>query len=157
MLTTVPVAFPLPARAASARDATGGSPTLPPARIAPAPPVMARLAGVWNGTLYHADAAGGTPFSLLQEDTVDGAVVGRLAFTGTRMRVADVQLLEASATTYVALVGPYYDPAADAQMVTVLEGRTAGDRLYGTYRVQPVTGGRATEGRFVAMKSQRAA
>ena len=124
----------------------------------PAPQVMANLSGLWQGTLFRAGDEAETPFSLHQErERTEGAVVGQLAFSGSEAAPANVQLLEASATTYVALVGPYYDPTSNAEMVTVLEARTTGDRLYGTYSVRPVTGGRAAQGRFVAVRSARAA
>ena len=124
----------------------------------PAPAVMATLAGLWNGKLFLAGEEEGTPFSLLQDGCAsEGEAVGRLAFTGTEATPAEIQLLEASATTYVALVGPYHDPASNAEMLTVLEARRAGNRLYGTYRARPVRGGRATEGRFVAVRSDLAA
>lgn len=124
----------------------------------PAPQVVANLSGLWKGTLFGAGDDAETPFSLHQErERAEGAVVGQLAFTGSQAAPANVQLLEASATTYVALVGPYYDPKSNAEMVTVLEARTTGDRLYGTYSVRPLSGGRAAQGRFVAVRSARAA
>lgn len=126
--------------------------------MCPAAQVMASLSGLWSGTLFVTGEDEGTPFSLHQGGcATEGDVVGRLAFTGTQRAPAEVQLLEASATTYVALVGPYHDPASNAQMLTVLEARRTGDRLYGTYRVRPVMGGRTTEGRFVAIRSGLAA
>jgi len=125
----------------------------------PAPQVMSNLSGLWKGTLISAADDAETPFSLHQEkEQTEGAVIGRLAFAGPQPASADVQLLEASATTYVALVGPYYDPASNAEMVTVLEARTNGDRLYGTYSVRPSIGGRRTaQGRFVATRSSSSA
>lgn len=151
MPPTVPLAIQLTAYAAGQRGAERVD-------TCPAPQVMRSLSGLWQGTLFRSGEEGKTPFSLLQEgDRARSAVVGRLAFTGTQVAPADVQLLEASATTYVALVGPYYDPTSNAEMVTVLEARRAGDRLYGTYRARPVTGGRSTEGHFVALRSPLAA
>jgi hypothetical protein len=142
---------PLPIQFATP-DATIGDRARSP--MCPAPQAIEGLSGVWSGTLFLGGNEEGTPFSLRQGDEqCEGPVVGRLAFTGTKVPPADVQLLEASATTYVALVGPYYDPASNAQMLTLLEARKAGDRLYGTYRVRPVAGGRTREGRFVATKS----
>ena len=151
MQPTVPLAIELATQSVNNRD--GGRPAM-----CSTPQVMNDLSGVWTGTLFLSGEEGGTPFSLQQGGCVaEGDSAGRLAFTGTRVAPAEVQLLEASATTYVALVGPYQDPASNAEMVTVLEARRAGDRLYGTYRVRPVTGGRATEGRFVAVRSGLAA
>ena len=124
-----------------------------------APQVLDDLSGIWTGTLVGPGEKEGTPFSLQQGGcATEGGATGRLDFTGTEGAPAEVKLLEASATTYVALVGPYQDPATNAELVTVLEARRAGDRLYGTYRVRPVTGGRATtEGRFEAVRSELAA
>ena len=120
------------------------------------PQVMDDLSGVWTGTLVLSGENEGTPFSLQQGGcATEGGVTGRLDFTGTQGAPAEVKLLEASATTYVALVGPYQDPATNAELLTVLEARRAGDRMYGTYRVRPVTGGRATEGRFEAIRTER--
>ena len=145
MRSIPPLATPI-TRAAAGRSSVGS-----------VPQVVANLAGLWEGTLFSADADIGIPFSLRHDDTAEGAAVGQLAFTGRVSGPADDHLLEASATTYVALVGPYYDPAAAEEVVTVLEGRTAGDRLYGTYCARPVSGAHATEGRFVAVRSRRAA
>ena len=126
--------------------------------MCPTPQVMDDLSGIWTGTLVLSGENEGTPFSLQQGGcAAEGDAAARLAFTGAGVAPAEVQLLEASATTYVALVGPYQDPATNIELVTVLEARRAGDRLYGTYRVRPVTGGRATEGRFEAVRSGLAA
>lgn len=122
------------------------------------PQVIEGLSGTWTGTLVGSGEREGTPFSLQQGGCdAGGDATGRLAFPGAEVAPAEVQLLEASATTWVALVGPYQDPATNAELVTVLEARRAGDRLYGTYRVRPVGGGRATEGRFEAVRSELAA
>lgn len=125
------------------------------------PQVMDDLSGIWTGTLVLSGENEGTPFSLQQgECAAQSGMTGRLDFTGTEGAPAEVRLLEASATTYVALVGPYHDPATNVELLTVLEARRAGDRLYGTYRVRPATGGRATtttEGRFEAVRSELAA
>lgn len=151
MRSTVPLSILLSACAAPSRYTAG--------RVAATavPRVLEQLAGVWNGRLQGCDSDAGTPFALLQGGTEGSPIVGQFAFTGSPGRPAPVQLLEASAATYVALVGPYVDPATDAQVVTVIEARMAGDRLHGTYRTQPLSGGPATTGRFVAARSQLAA
>ncbi|MFL5578268.1 MAG: hypothetical protein ACJ79S_20130 [Gemmatimonadaceae bacterium] len=151
MRPTVPLSILLSACAAPSRYAAG--------RLAAAslPRALEQLAGVWNGRLYRGDADVGTPFSLLQGGTADSPVVGQFALSTAPGRPAPVQLLEASAATYVALVGPYADPVTDAQVVTVIETRKVGDRLHGTYRTQPLSGGRATGGRVVAARSRLAA
>ena len=132
--------------------------TLASRSVGPLPQAVANLAGSWEGTLYLTDADIGIRFALVQGGTADDpAAVGQLAFAGGEEAPAAVQLLEASATTYVALVGPYIDPVTAMETVTVLEGRVTGDRLYGTYRARAVSGGHAIEGRFVAVRSQRAA
>ena len=151
MRPNVPLAIRLATHAVKFRD--GGRQAM-----CPTPQVIDDLSGIWTGTLVLSGEEGGTPFSLQQGGcAAEGDVAGRLDFTGAAGAAAAVQLLEASATTYVALVGPYQDPATNAELVTVLEARRAGDRLYGTYRVRPLTGGRATEGRFEAVRSKLAA
>lgn len=134
------------------------------------PHAVSGMAGVWDGALYPNDGRAAASFSLLQSVSADaargaGGVIGRVAFPGRDDSVAaDVRLLEASATTYVALVGPYYDAAADAQVMLLLEARRSGDRMWGTYRVRRTTesGGRVADercvdGRFVAVRSRHVA
>lgn len=152
------------------------TPAHEPARRQPAayvaPSLALSFAGVWDGALYADESGASVAFSLMQNgagpqprsaSADDGAaqnpIVGRAAFAGRDDAVAAaVRLLEASATTYVALVGPYYDAAADAQVVTLLDGRRSGERMWGTFRTRPVAGGAAAvEGRFVAVKTLRAA
>ena len=123
---------------------------------------LSDFAGVWEGALYRDGSAVGLPFSLLQSVVADasrgGGGVGRVAFAGRDDSVAaDVTLLAASAATYVALVGPYYDAAFDAQVVMLLDARRSGDRMTGSFRVRVVAGGGCVDGRFVAVKSRRAA
>jgi hypothetical protein len=151
MRQNVPLTISIAASGVNNHD--GGRPTM-----CPAPQAVEGLTGTWTGTLVLSGEGTGIPFSLQQGGcAAEGDAAGRLDFTGTAGARVEVQLLEASATTYVALVGPYQDPATNAELVTVLEARRAGDRLYGTYRVRPVDGGRATEGRFEAVRSERAA
>ena len=152
MLPTIPLAIQLAHDDAVQRGAVRLD-------VCSAPPAMRDLSGLWQGTVFREGETSGTPFSLVQDgdDRSPHAVVGRLAFTGAEAAPANVQLLEASATTFVALVGPYRDPASNAEVVTVFEARRAGDRLYGTYRARPTTGGRATDGHFVATRSALAA
>jgi hypothetical protein len=151
MRPNVPLAIRLATHAVKIHDGARSA-------MCPTPQVIDGLSGIWTGTLVLSGEKEGTPFSLQQGGcAVEGDAAGRLDFTDAAGAAAEVQLLEASATTYVALVGPYQDPATNAELVTVLEARRAGDRLYGTYRVRPVTGGRATEGRFEAVRSELAA
>ena len=150
MRPNVPLAIRLATHPVNIHD--GGRPGL-----CATPQVMDDLSGIWTGTLVLSGEREGTPFSLQQGGcAADGDAVGRLDFRDAAGARAEVQLLEASATTYVALVGPYQDPATHTELLTVLEARRAGNRLYGTYRVRPVTGGRATEGRFEAVRSEAA-
>ncbi|HET7458069.1 MAG TPA: hypothetical protein VFJ74_10465 [Gemmatimonadaceae bacterium] len=144
--------------------------------------LVSSVAGVWDGVLYFDGGESGVAFSLLQNalaPTVASTsrapsssaaardtVVGHVAFAASDDAVAaPVHILEASATTYVALVGPYHDAGFDAPVVMVLEGRRSGDRMWGNFRVRPSApnepapdaGGRAIDGCFVAVKAMRAA
>jgi len=155
MCPALPAAVLLSTHAEPARERTGR-------RLAAAvPQVVSGFAGVWNGVLYRDEHEAGVPFSLLQNVVVDarsGGAVGHVAFATNRDSVAaEVRLLEASATTYVALVGPYYDADAGAQVVALLEARRAGDRMWGSYQVRAVEGGYCVGGSFVAVKARRAA
>ena len=155
MRSTIPLAHLLSACAAPSRYAAQAAYAARRAASSRVPQALANLAGIWHGRLLGDGAGGGTPFSLLQGDADDAGVVAQVAFAGAA--TAPVQLLEASATTYVALVGPYRDARSGREVVTVLEGRRVGDRLHGTYRAQPLSGGPATVGRFVAHRSCLAA
>ena len=154
MCPTLPITTVRPWQSTRARELHGR-------RAATVPRPISDFAGVWEGALYPDGSAAGLPFSLLQSVVVDasgGGGVGRVAFPGRDDSVAaDVTLLEASATTYVALVGPYYDASFDAQVVMLLDARRSGERMVGSFRVRVVAGGRCVDGRFVAVKSRRAA
>jgi hypothetical protein len=91
------------------------------------------LAGTWRGIMT--DAAGATDtFTLLRDGSVDAAVAGRFLFFATpTVAPTGVRLLEANNRAFVALIGPYYDPRENADVVTVLEGVRNGSAIQGTY------------------------
>ena len=136
------------ALAACARPMMNVSATPP---IRPDSDVAAALQGTWYGTVDANDSVGA--FSLTQLGSIDGTVVGRLAFNGSVIAPAEVKLIEATDSSYVALVGPYFDPAADADVVSRIEGRVDGDKLEGTFYTQPVAGGRVTKGKVLAVRA----
>ena len=91
------------------------------------------LAGTWRGILT--DSSGVTDkFTLLRDGSVDAAVTGRFLFFATpTVAPTGVRLLEANDRAFVALIGPYYDPRENANVVTVLEGLRTGSAIQGTY------------------------
>ncbi|MBV6521751.1 MAG: hypothetical protein MNPFHGCM_01895 [Gemmatimonadaceae bacterium] len=102
---------------------------LPPSRgdLTKRPDSVAGLAGSWRGQLFDANG-GSVPFTLLRDGSPDSSVSGRFLFFATAgIAPTGVRLLEAAGRTFVALVGPYYDPQQDADVVTVFEG-TRDDR-----------------------------
>ena len=133
---------------------------IPPARssLVHKPAIMAEMAGLWRGQFMDAESSVSTPFTLIRDASVDASVAGRfLFFTSRDVPPTGVKLLEASQTTFVALIGPYYDPAENAEVVTLLEGRRDGDRLLGKYNTRLVRGWRRTRnGRFAALRSEQA-
>jgi hypothetical protein len=122
------------------------------------PAIMADLAGLWRGQFMEAGGSTSSPFTLIRDASVDASVAGRfLFFTSRDVPPTGVKLLEASYATFVALIGPYYDPAENAEVVTLLEGRRDGDRLLGKFNTRLVRGWRkAKNGRFVAIRSEPA-
>ncbi len=116
------------------------------------PRVIAQLAGTWNGTLFLSDSDRGTPFSLTQHPTWE-LYRGTLAFPKTLLEPADVRLLEASDTTFVALAGPYFDPDVQDDMLTLIEARRDGNRLWGSFCSRPADGPRHAKRRFVAFRA----
>ena len=134
--------------AACARPMMNVSATPP---IRPDSDVAASLEGTWYGTVDANDSVGA--FSLTQLGSIDGTVVGRLAFSGSVIAPAEVKLVEATDSSYVALVGPYFDPAAETDVVARIEGRVDGDKLEGTFYAQPVAGGRMTKGKLLAVRA----
>ena len=129
---------------------------IPPTRasLARRPNIVRDLAGTWRGQMLAAGADISTPFTLLRDTSADSAVIGRFLFFSTpQVAPTGVRLLEASYSTFVAMIGPYYDPAERADVVTVLECRRQDSRLSGTFTTRLVRGMRTVRtGRFVASR-----
>jgi hypothetical protein len=107
---------------------------LPPTHTdARKPAAVAALAGTWRGELI--DETGIREiFTLLRDGSHDSAVAGRFLFFATHdIPPTGVRLLEASATAFVALIGPYFDPHTDADVVTVLEGVRRNEDIEGSF------------------------
>jgi hypothetical protein len=97
------------------------------------PEVVSGLAGTWRGH-FTADDGSTEPFKLLRDGSVDSAVTGRfLFFSKADVAPTGVKLLEAAQRSFVALIGPYFDPREDADVVTVLEGTRNGDAIEGHF------------------------
>ena len=96
--------------------------------------VVTALAGSWLGRLQDAQGAAES-FNLEQEslERVPGQVFLYTTPTGV---AAGMRLLEASDRSFVALIGPYFDPAEGAMVVTVLEGGCEPGRLEGTFHTR---------------------
>ena len=97
--------------------------------------VIALLRGSWRGRLTDAQGAAES-FNLEREDAnqyVPGQV---FLFTTPTGIAAGMRLLEAGERTFVGLIGPYFDPAQGAMIVTVLEGTIEPDRLTGLFHTR---------------------
>ena len=108
---------------------------LPPSRSESAkrPDSIAGLAGTWRGQLFDASGVS-QPFTMLRDSSPDSSVSGRfLFFATTGVAPTGVRLLEAAERTFVALIGPYYDPHQDADVVTVFEGTRDGLSISGSF------------------------
>ncbi|MGQ0647286.1 MAG: hypothetical protein ACT4P7_06915 [Gemmatimonadaceae bacterium] len=126
---------------------------LPPGRSdARKPSAIAALAGTWRGEMScegYKEA-----FTLLRDGSSDAAVAGRFLFFATRdVAPTGIRLLEASNSTFVAMIGPYYDPRENGEVVTVFEGLRRGSTIDGTFYVR-LHGRRDVlrEGRFTATR-----
>ena len=83
--------------------------------------VVAALTGSWRGRLT--DTHGSAESFNLEREAVDHYVPGQVfLFTTPTGIAAGMRLLEANEHTFVALIGPYFDPGEGAMVVTVLEG-----------------------------------
>jgi hypothetical protein len=105
---------------------------LPPSRSdARKPSVVAALAGTWRGELID-DKGNKEAFTLLRDGSSDAAVAGRFLFFVTRdVAPTGIKLLEASGASFVALIGPYFDPRENGEVVgSTVEG-TFYSRLHG--------------------------
>jgi hypothetical protein len=99
------------------------------------PDVVAALAGSWRGRLTEAHGASGS-FNL-EREAIDHYVPGQVfLFTTPTGIAAGMRLLEAGERAFVGLIGPYFDPAEGAMVVTVLEGTTEPGRLVGTFHTR---------------------
>ena len=121
---------------------------------APAPSAVLALSGAWRGALYPSDSHTGLPFSIVLEATPEGLSVGRFAFTSTMIPRAEAKLLEAGDASFVLLIGPYYDPYIESDMLTRVEGRRAGDRIFGELYTSKVSGERTAFARFMASRGR---
>ena len=129
---------------------------IPPARGNFRPPIMSALAGLWRGHLMAADEDVSVPFTLIRDASIDASVVGRFLFFMTKdVPPTGVKLLEASQSTFVAMVGPYFDPRQNADVVTVFEGRRDDAKISGKFNTRLVRGYRQVQvGKFVAMRAE---
>ncbi len=100
------------------------------------PSALAGLSGTWRGEMI--DEQGNTrAFTLLRDASSDAAVAGRFLFFVTRdVSPTGVKLLEAANASFVALIGPYYLPSEEADVITVLEGIRNGTDLEGTFHTR---------------------
>jgi hypothetical protein len=97
--------------------------------------VVAALAGSWRGRLT--DAHGAAESFNLERETVDHYVPGQVFLFTTPTGIASgMRLLEAGERSFVGLIGPYFDPAEGAMVVTVLEGAMEQGRLVGTFHTR---------------------
>jgi hypothetical protein len=126
----------------------------------PLPPLRGEARGSSLSEVVHSTWRGeyvdqhGTAraFTFLRDQSVDSSVVGRLMFFVTQdVAPTGVRLLDASAQSFVALVGPYYDPRENADVITVFEGTRNGASVVGTFYTR-LTGWRENlrQGRFTA-------
>jgi len=132
---------------------------LPPARLdSDSSPVAVRaLAGTWRGNFLD-ESGVARPFTLLRDTSPDAAVAGRFLFyVATDVQPTGVRLLEANERAFVALIGPYFDPRENAEVLTVLEGVRTGCRIDGTFYTKiPNWKGTVRRGDFTAMRADRA-
>lgn len=130
---------------------------LPPTRGEGRRPAgLAAFAGTWRGEL-RGDTGPCESFTLLRDASANSTVAGRFLFyVSHEVAPTAVRLLEASASSFVALIGPYYDPRQGNEMITVLEGIRRGDELTGEFHTRR-RGARdnVRSGRFVAVRAER--
>ncbi|GMV11054.1 MAG: hypothetical protein AMXMBFR55_27880 [Gemmatimonadota bacterium] len=116
---------------------------------------LGALSGNWRGEMIVDGSGESVPFTLLRDQSSDAAVAGRFLFFATRdVAPTGMKLLEASNAAFVALVGPYFCPRENADVMTVFEGTRTGDRIEGSFYTR-VQNWRNTlrSGRFAATKS----
>jgi len=130
---------------------------LPPARNDSDPVGVRALAGTWRGNFV--DESGVVrPFTLVRDSSPDASVAGRfLFFVAADVQPTGVRLLDANERAFVALIGPYYDPRENTEVITVLEGLRTGSRIDGSYYTKlPQWKGTVRRGQFTALRADRA-
>lgn len=126
----------------SRRDARSGAP-------------LGALVGNWRGEMTLDGTGERVPFTLLRDHSNDAAVAGRFLFFATKdVAPTGMKLLEAANATFVALVGPYYCPRENADVLTIFEGTRHGESIEGTFYTR-VQNWRNTlrSGRFTATRA----
>jgi hypothetical protein len=89
--------------------------------------------GTWRGEFV--DQSGTSrAFAFLRDRSNDAAITGRMMFFVTKdVAPTGVKLLDASAKSFVAMVGPYFDPRENADVITVFEGTRVGHAVAGAF------------------------
>ena len=130
---------------------------LPPMRNESDPVGVRALAGTWRGNFLD-ESGVARPFTLLRDSSPDASVAGRfLFFVASDVQPTGVRLLDANERAFVALIGPYFDPRENAEVITVLEGLRTGSRIDGNYYTKlPKWKGTVRRGEFTAMRADRA-
>lgn len=116
---------------------------------------ISALTGNWRGEMVIDGSGERVPFTLLRDRSSDSAVAGRFLFFATRdVPPTGMKLLEAANAVFVALVGPYYCPRENADVLTVFEGTRSGETIEGTFHTR-VQNWRNTlrSGRFSASRA----
>lgn len=99
------------------------------------PPVVSALSASWRGRLT--DSRGDAESFNLEREAGDHFVPGQVfLFTTPTGIAAGMRLLEAGDRAFAGLIGPYFDPAEGAMVVTVLEGITEPGRLAGMFHTR---------------------
>jgi hypothetical protein len=121
------------------------------------PSALAGLAGTWRGQMVEEQGTT-EDFTLIRDASSDAAVAGRFLFFITRdVPPTGVKLLEAANASFVALIGPYYHPGEDAEVVTVFEGVRRGVDLEGSFHTRlPGWRDSIRSGRFTARRTDGA-
>jgi hypothetical protein len=121
------------------------------------PSALAGLVGTWRGELVD-EAGVAEAFTLIRDASSDAAVAGRfLFFVSHDVAPTGVKLLEAANASFVALIGPYYHPREQTEVLTVLEGVRRGARIEGTFHTRlPGWRDSVRMGRFTAIRADGA-
>lgn len=121
------------------------------------PAVVRGLAGTWRGNFLD-ESGVARPFTLVRDCSPDASVAGRfLFFVATDVQPTGVRLLDANERAFVALIGPYFDPRENTEVLTVLEGLRTGSRIDGSFYTKlPNWKGTVRRGEFTAMRTDKA-